>query len=39
MNFLSGPFVLFFGLALINEAIEYFGEKLKLSQLTKSLSF
>ncbi len=38
MNFLSGPFVLFFGLALINEAIEYFGRKLKLSQLNKSLS-
>ncbi|MCK9467403.1 MAG: hypothetical protein M0P94_03680 [Candidatus Absconditabacterales bacterium] len=38
MNFLSGPLVLFFGLALINEAIEYFGEKLKLSQLSKSLS-
>jgi len=38
MNFLSWPLVLFFGLALINEAIEYFGEKLKLSQLSKSLS-
>lgn len=38
MNFLSGPLVLFFGLALINECIQYFGEKLKLSELTKSIS-
>lgn len=39
MNFLSGPLVLFFGLALINESIQYFGEKLKLSDTTKSISF
>ena len=39
MNFLSGPLVLFFGLALINESIQYFGEKLKLSEMTKSISF
>lgn len=39
MNFLSGPLVLFFGLALIHEAIEFFSEKLKLSNMTKSLSF
>jgi len=38
MNFLSGPLVLFFGLALINESIQYFGEKLKLSEMTKSIS-
>jgi hypothetical protein len=35
MNFLSGPLVLLFGLALINEVIEFFSEKLKLSNITK----
>ncbi len=39
MNFLSAPLVLFFGLALINESIQYFWEKLKLSEITKSISF
>ncbi len=39
MNFLSGPLVLLFGLALINEIIQYFSEKLKISEMTKSITF
>ena len=35
MNFLSGPLVLLFGLALINEVIEFFSEKFKISNMTK----
>jgi len=39
MNFLSGPLVLLFGLTLIHETIQYFSEKLKLSNITKTITF
>ncbi|HRX64250.1 MAG TPA: hypothetical protein P5060_04050 [Candidatus Absconditabacterales bacterium] len=39
MNFLSGPLVLLFGLVLINEVITYISEKIKISEITKGITF